>query len=248
MARRQSGGFNKFLNFIGLVDDAAPERENEYASEGYGRPATYVPQSQRANARTTPQQPRPAQQPARRGLSGSGSQTQRTYGDDRYGTSRSYGDELGYTSGRAYAEDDYRSARRSTAYGSGYAAPEATARPAASASRTRSRFEEEPPRRIEAPAPAQPARVRVSRPQRTIMRSLISLEDCCDVIDNLVRGNTIVLTLDDLDGLLMQRCVDTLSGAVFALHATIRKASDRTYLIAPSGVEVDETYDVDRRF
>jgi FtsZ-interacting cell division protein YlmF len=46
----------------------------------------------------------------------------------------------------------------------------------------------------------------------------------------------------------MQRAVDTLSGAVFALHATIRKASERTYLIAPSGVEVNETYDMDRRF
>ena len=42
--------------------------------------------------------------------------------------------------------------------------------------------------------------------------------------------------------------VCALSGAVFALHATIRKASDKTYLIAPSGVEVNETYDVDRRF
>ena len=47
---------------------------------------------------------------------------------------------------------------------------------------------------------------------------------------------------------MYKRQVDTLSGAVFALHATIRKASDKTYLIAPSGVEVNETYDVDRRF
>ena len=74
------------------------------------------------------------------------------------------------------------------------------------------------------------------------------LEQFCEVIDNLIRGNTIVLTMDELDGHLMQRAVDTLSGAVFALHATIRKASDKTYLIAPSGVEVNETYDVDRRF
>ena len=35
---------------------------------------------------------------------------------------------------------------------------------------------------------------------------------------------------------------------MFSLHATIRKASDRTYLIAPANVEVDETYDVDDRF
>ena len=54
--------------------------------------------------------------------------------------------------------------------------------------------------------------------------------------------------MDDLDVKLMQRAVDTLSGAVFALHATIRKASDRTYLIAPSSVEVNESYDVERRY
>ena len=80
------------------------------------------------------------------------------------------------------------------------------------------------------------------------MFSLHSLEDCCDVIDNLILNNTVVLTMDDLDARLMQRAVDTLSGAVFALHATIRKASERTYLIAPANVEVNETYDMDRRF
>ena len=57
-----------------------------------------------------------------------------------------------------------------------------------------------------------------------------------------------VLTLDDLDPKLTQRAVDTLSGAVFALNATIRKASEKTYVIAPSTVEVNETYDVERRF
>lgn len=229
MARKQSGGFNKFLNFIGLVDDAEPAYGSEYASENYGRPSTYVPQRQRAAAARPAQQPaeRPAPQPSRRSLPASG-RTQRTYG-----------------------ENEYRSSRRNASYEDSYAEPqtEPAARPAARAERARSRFEEEPPRRAEAPVPAaQPQRVRVSRPQRTVMRSLHQLEDCCDVIDNLIRGNTIVLTMDELDGHLMQRAVDTLSGAVFALHATIRKASDKTYLIVPVGVEVEETYDVDRRF
>ena len=80
------------------------------------------------------------------------------------------------------------------------------------------------------------------------MFALHNLEDCCDVIDNLILNNTVVLTMDELDPKIIQRAVDTLSGAVFALHATIRKASDRTYLIAPMNVEVNETYDVDRRF
>ena len=40
----------------------------------------------------------------------------------------------------------------------------------------------------------------------------------------------------------LQRAVDTLSGAVYALHATIRKASETTYLLAPEGVEVNTSY------
>lgn len=86
-----------------------------------------------------------------------------------------------------------------------------------------------------------------SRP-RTVMFTLRNLEDCCDVIDNLIIDNTVVLTMDELDVRVMQRAVDTLSGAVFALHATIRKASEHTYLIAPAGVEVNETYDTDSRY
>ena len=84
--------------------------------------------------------------------------------------------------------------------------------------------------------------------QRTLMCSLNTLEDCCDVIDSLIAGNVVVLTLDEIDPKLTQRAIDTLSGAVFALSATIRKASDRTYVLAPNTVEVNETYDVERRF
>ena len=91
-------------------------------------------------------------------------------------------------------------------------------------------------------------RMRVSSRSRTVMYSLHSLEDCCEVIDQLIANNTVVLTMDELDGRLMQRAVDTLSGAVFALHASIRKASDRTYLVAPMSVEVNDAYDVERGF
>ena len=83
MARTKSGGFNKFLNFIGLVDDAEPSYENEYASENYGRASTYVPQRQRANARPTQSAPAPRR-------SSAPSRSARTYGDDRGYSERSY--------------------------------------------------------------------------------------------------------------------------------------------------------------
>ena len=83
---------------------------------------------------------------------------------------------------------------------------------------------------------------------RTVMYSLHALTDCPEVIDNLIRNNTVILTMEDLDETTRQRSVDTLSGAVFALHATIRKASQNTYLIAPQSVEVNDSYETDRRF
>ena len=105
------------------------------------------------------------------------------------------------------------------------------------------RYSENLPRRVS------PQRsMRVSQRSRTVMYSLHSLEDCCEVIDQLIANNTVVLTMDELDGHLLQRAVDTLSGAVFALHASIRKASDKTYLVAPMSVEINDTFDLDRRF
>ena len=74
------------------------------------------------------------------------------------------------------------------------------------------------------------------------MYSLRTLKDCCKVIDELIANNTVVLTMEEMDGSLMQRALDTLSGAAFALNANIRKASDRTYLLAPTSVDVNEGY------
>ena len=226
MARKQSGGFNKFLNFIGLVDDVEPRDSygDEYNTGSYGRASTYVPQRQRGAAQTTAQ-PRNAAAnrralPAQAGRSTNGGA--RTYGGD----------------------DEYRTPNRRNAAQSEY--QENYASSSRTTTRARSRFEEEEPQRRPENPPA--PRMRVSPRPRTDMCSLHTLEDCCEVIDKLIAGNTIVLTMDELDGYLMPRAVDTLSGAVFALHATIRKASDKTYLIAPMGVEVNETYDVDRRF
>lgn len=233
MARKKSGGFGKVLEFIGLVDDEDPRDtyEEEYESGNYGKPQAYAPQR---NQRT---QERPRQEVSR-----------------RYGSS--------YEPTRAPRMN------RSSTTGSSRFDSGRSSQQSAPSRRQNNRVEERPQRydysprtsrfgslEEEAPrfngfneAPRRDARGNAGARQRTVMFSLHALEDCCDVIDNLILSNTVVLTMDDLDAATMQRAVDTLSGAVFALHATIRKASDRTYLIAPATVEVDETYDVDERF
>ena len=226
MARKQSGGFNKLLNFIGLVDDDDPRDTygEEYQSDNYGRQPAYTPARQtRSAGRNADRNP----QSARRSLP----EPSRSRYDDR--TVRSGRAADGY--------DDYRAgSRRSNSRfdDPGYDYTPRTER----TSRFAERQFEEPPRQ-----PTSPVRVPRQR-SRTVMYSLHSLEDCCEVIDNLIANNTVVLTMDELDGRLMQRAVDTLSGAVFALHASIRKTSDKTYLIAPMSVEVNEAYDVDRGF
>ena len=70
--------------------------------------------------------------------------------------------------------------------------------------------------------------------------SIASLEECSDVVDALIANNIVMLILDQLDDRMIQRVVDTLSGAALALHANIRKGSDRTYIIAPRTVSMSE--------
>ena len=225
MARKQSGGFNKFLNFIGLVDDAAPHEaySEEYDSAGYERSPAYVPPRQRVSSASRRDSARKSL-PAQAGRSRYGA---RTYGRDEEPRANR-------RAGRADGYDDYVSR---------------------AASRPRSRFEEEeaparPERAERAEAerfdpPARPAR---GSGQRTMMFSLKTLYDANPVITALVRGNTIVMTIETNNPELRQRIVDTLSGAVFALSATIYQASDRTYLLAPKTVDVSLAYDVDNQF
>ena len=248
MARKQSGGFNKLLNFIGLVDDEDPRDTygEEYSGDNYGRQSAYTPRQQRGvqNSRTAPRstaQPRRLPEaPAQNRYDGS------RYGNSRYGADR-------YDSGRYDARGDARSARGYDDYrpaerrassrfdDAGYGTPRME-RPQSRYSQPDARYGGNlPQRQVHRPQ-------RVTQRSRTVMYSLHSLEDCCEVIDQLIANNTVVLTMDELDGHLLQRAVDTLSGAVFALHASIRKASDKTYLVAPMSVEINDTFDLDRRF
>ena len=232
MARNKSGGFNKLLNFIGLVDDEDTQDTygEEYSGDNYGRRAAYTPARQSRTTTASSRTPQPR------------TSTQRRLPENSARSSR-------YESRATRGYDDYRTGERRTASrfdDSGYnAAPRAPRQP--------SRYSQQPDPRYDSgrnlPQRVSPQRsMRVSQRSRTVMYSLHSLEDCCEVIDQLIANNTVVLTMDELDGHLLQRAVDTLSGAVFALHASIRKASDQTYLVAPMSVEINDTYDLDRRF
>ena len=241
MARNKGGAFNRLLNFIGLVDDGDSRDTygEEYENGNYGRQAAYTPaRSSSQQSRTSPN--RSSRQSSRRSLP----QPRATSRfDDR--SADGYDDQAaGYDD---YNESRYRPSSRFDDGSEERYAPSSSRQ----SGRASSRFAEPQERRQAAPqaqTPARQARPRTPQRSRTVMYSLHTLEDCCDVIDQLIANNTVVLTMDELDGRLLQRAVDTLSGAVFALHASIRKASDKTYLVAPMSVEVNDAYDVERGF
>ncbi len=247
MARNKSNGLNKLLNFIGLVDDEDTRDTygEEYSEGGYGRQSGYSPARQ---SRVTSGRPAYSRQAGSSRVSGRlpDSDTRSRY-ESRYETGGSRYDSRSGSQRVSRGYDDYRAGERRTqsrfddaGYGS------------ARGQRSSTRYSQPDARyggsSANVPARTAPQRMRVSPRSRTVMYSLHTLEDCCEVIDQLIANNTVVLTMDELDGRLLQRAVDTLSGAVFALHASIRKASDKTYLVAPMSVEINEAYDLDRRF
>jgi FtsZ-interacting cell division protein YlmF len=85
-------------------------------------------------------------------------------------------------------------------------------------------------------------------PGSAVIYYLHTLEECRDVITDLMDSKTVLLNLEEMEEKTIQRGIDTLCGAAFALGATLRKASDKTYLIAPNNVEVAMTNEADRRY
>ena len=236
MAGRKTGRFwNRVLDFVGIVDDENPREsrdllEESYERQSYGRGSTYNPQSTRA-------------MPTRR----------RTDARVPQARSSAYSSRPRYNSGYA-SEDDLD-------MGAGYRSEERrdySTRPNPAMNRTSSsarlgrasRFAEDDDADLREPSASVPAvrERRAPSQQRMVMLSMQRLEDCCDVIDHLIAGNMVLLTLDDMDIKLHQRVVDTLSGSVYALKARIRKASERTYLVAPGSVDIDDAEYVARSF
>jgi len=233
MARNQGGSrFSKVLEFIGLVDEddrgrRAPRDDRDFDRQGYGRGTTYDP---RASRNSEPRRNTRAQS------------DDRAYGNNRRrsGSAAYEDDELDMRGGRRSRERDDYGARPNPAMNrsSGAGNYGRAARFTEEGDReARERAANMPARREQAPAPA-----------RMVMLSLQRLEDCCDVIDSLIAGNMVLMTLDDLDVKLYQRVVDTLSGSVYALKAKIRRASDKTYLVAPGHVDIDDNEYVARNF
>ena len=66
------------------------------------------------------------------------------------------------------------------------------------------------------------------------------IEECREIIKYLLRGESILLNLENIDPKDCGRVVDLLSGAAFALSGRMIKIAHLSYLLAPESVEIIE--------
>ena len=70
--------------------------------------------------------------------------------------------------------------------------------------------------------------------------SIRQIEECREIIKCLLRGESVLLNLENADPKDCGRVVDLLSGAAFALQGRMIKVAHLSYLLAPESVEVIE--------
>lgn len=66
------------------------------------------------------------------------------------------------------------------------------------------------------------------------------IEECREIIKYLLRGESVLLNLENIDPKDCGRVVDLLSGAAFALQGRMIKVAHLSYLLAPENVEIIE--------
>lgn len=80
-------------------------------------------------------------------------------------------------------------------------------------------------------------------PQYTHCERIVNvrqIEECRSIIQYLLRGESILLNLENIDPKDCGRVVDLLSGAAFALQGRMLKVAHLSYLLAPENVEIIE--------
>ena len=83
----------------------------------------------------------------------------------------------------------------------------------------------------------------VQEPQFTHCERIVNvrqIEECREIIKHLLRGESILLNLENIDPKDCGRVVDLLSGAAFALSGRMIKVAHLSYLLAPENVEIIE--------
>ena len=198
-------------------------RENQHfdADEGWNEPSDGRPEYGARNQQRAQAGSRPAS--ARYGSQSSGA----TRFNSRSETGRS-GDN-GHQRGSAFQNESYQAGSyRTKASSSNYNGYGPSSR----------RPETEKSYYTAAPTPEQ--NQHANPLHQTAIFKIRSVDECKGVILALLDKKSVLLNMDELDSLQAQRTLDTMSGATYAIGARLSRASDRTWLITPNTVEVDD--------
>lgn len=72
--------------------------------------------------------------------------------------------------------------------------------------------------------------------------------DSPEVCDNLKKGITVVVNMENAETSEAKKIFDFLSGAVYVLEGSMRKIADNIFILAPKGIDIrtsdSEEYDV----
>ncbi|MGB9552921.1 MAG: cell division protein SepF [bacterium] len=66
-------------------------------------------------------------------------------------------------------------------------------------------------------------------------------EDGKKIADSLKARKPVVVNLEKMDHETARRCIDFLSGTIYALNGLVEKIAESVFLFAPSSVTIEET-------
>lgn len=93
-------------------------------------------------------------------------------------------------------------------------------------------YQEQPAERS-IPAPTAP-----TRQASTMIYLVRRLEDAEEIITHMLGGGCVIVNMEEIDETLKRRVLDVVSGAAYALEASVKRISYRNYYVAPSGEEI----------
>lgn len=68
-----------------------------------------------------------------------------------------------------------------------------------------------------------------------------NFEEGRKIADNLKARKPVVVNLEKMDHDTARRCIDFLSGTIYALNGSVEKIAESVFLFAPSSVSIEET-------
>jgi FtsZ-interacting cell division protein YlmF len=78
------------------------------------------------------------------------------------------------------------------------------------------------------------------RRQSLILVQPVEFDECPQLVDSLKTKTPVIINLDRLDTETGRKVFDFLSGASYAMDATIWKISDNIFLLAPDNIDISD--------